>query len=204
MTAKDEVNHYFAEHPKSEPLFGLVCTRLKTKTFTFVTASGVFSIKKVDLGTRLLIETMILPENGCVLDIGCGYGAIGIAAAAFNPKLHVILTDVNRRAVLLARQNIQKNCVLNAEARHGTLYNPVENCVFNCILSNPPVSAGMKTVESIIRGAPAAMASKATFQMVVRSKIGKKTLPKVFEETFGNFTVLARESGYRVIMAEKK
>jgi 16S rRNA G1207 methylase RsmC len=62
----------------------------------------------------------------------------------------------------------------------------------------------MKTVEAIIRGAPAAMTCKATFQMVVRSKIGRKTLPKVFEETFGNFTVLARESGYRVIMAEKQ
>jgi len=204
MTTKDEADHYFAEHPKSEPLFGLVCTRLKNITFTFVTASGVFSTKKVDLGTRLLIETMVLPENGCALDLGCGYGAVGIAAAAFNPKLHVILTDVNRRAVLLARQNIEKNRVPNAEARHGTLYNPVGDCVFNCILSNPPVSAGMKTVEAIIRGAPAAMTCKATFQMVVRSKIGRKTLPKVFEETFGNFTVLARESGYRVIMAEKQ
>ena len=204
MTTKDEADHYFAEHPKSEPLFGLVCTRLKTKTFTFVTASGVFSIKKVDLGTRLLIENMILPEKGCVLDIGCGYGAVGIAAAAFNPKLHVILTDVNRRAVLLARQNIQKNRVPNAEAKHGALYNPVQDCTFNCILSNPPVSAGMKTVEAIIRGAPAVMCCKATFQMVVRSKIGRKTLPKVFEETFGNVTVVARESGYRVIMAEKQ
>jgi len=205
MTEKTKITeHYYAEHPKSEPKFGLVCTRLRNKTFEFVTASGVFSTKRIDPGTRLLIETMILPEKGYTLDIGCGYGAVGIAAAAFNPKLHVILTDVNRRAVLLARRNIKKNRLSNAEARHGALYSPVEEVVFNCILSNPPVSAGMKTVEAVIRGALVAMASKATFQMVVRSKIGRKTLPLVFEETFGNVGVLARESGYRVIMAEKQ
>jgi 16S rRNA G1207 methylase RsmC len=196
--------HYYAEQPHSEAKFGLIRTQLRGRPFEFVTAPSVFSIKRVDLGTHVLIEAMQLPEEGCVLDIGCGYGAIGIAAAKFNPNLHVVLTDVNRRAVLLARQNIQKNRVPNAEAKHGTLYNPVQNCAFNCILSNPPVSAGMKTVEAIIRGAPAVMAGKATFQMVVRSKIGRKTLPKVFEETFGNFAVLARESGYRVIMAEKQ
>lgn len=205
MTEKiKSTEHYYAERPKSELKFGLVCTRLKDKTFEFVTASSVFSTKRIDPGTRLLIETMILPEKGCALDIGCGYGAVGIVAAASNPKLHVILTDVNRRAVLLARQNIERNRVPNAEARHGTLYNPIEDYAFNCILSNPPVSAGMKTVEDIIRGAPAAMACKATFQMVVRSKIGRKTLPLVFEETFGNFAVLSRESGYRVLFAEKQ
>jgi 16S rRNA G1207 methylase RsmC len=62
----------------------------------------------------------------------------------------------------------------------------------------------MKTVEDLIRGAPAVMACKATFQMVVRSKIGRKTLPSVFNEAFGNFEVLAIESGYRVLMAEKQ
>jgi 16S rRNA (guanine1207-N2)-methyltransferase len=66
----------------------------------------------VDLGTRLLIEAMILPETGYVLDMGCGYGAVGIAAAKFNPKLHVIMVDVNERAVRLARRNIEdKPCL---------------------------------------------------------------------------------------------
>ena len=205
MTEKNRIpEHYFAETPKSKAKFGLVSTYLRGKPFEFITGSSVFSIKRVDLGTRILIESMILPEKGCVLDVGCGYGAVGIAAAAFNRKLHVVLTDVNRRAALLARQNADRNKVSNVEVKHGDLYEPVRALIFNCVLSNPPVSAGMKTVEALIRGAPAVMACKATFQMVVRSKIGRKTLPTVFNEAFGNFDVLSIESGYRVLKAEKQ
>jgi 16S rRNA G1207 methylase RsmC len=197
-------DHYFAEQPKSEARFGLVRTCLRGKPFEFVTASSVFSIKRVDLGTRVLIEAMVLPESGCVLDVGCGYGAVGIAAAAFNSRLRVVMTDVNRRAVLLARQNAERNHVCNVEVKQGNLYARVQDFCFDCVMLNPPVSAGMQTVEELIRGAPAVMACGGTFQMVIRSKIGKKTLPQIFTETFGNCKVLAIESGYRVLMGEKK
>jgi len=196
--------HYFAELPTSEAKLGLVRTRLRGKPFEFLTASSVFSKKRVDLGTRLLIEAMVLPETGYVLDVGCGYGAVGIAAAASNSRLRVIMTDVNMRAVRLARKNIEINKVNNAEVRYGYFYEPIPELTFNCVLSNPPVSAGMETVKAIVRGAPRVMASKATFQMVIRSKIGGKTLPSVFNEAFGNSSILARESGYRVLMAEKQ
>jgi len=195
--------HYFAALPKSQARLGLIRTNLRGNSFEFLTASSVFSKKRVDLGTRLLIEVMTLPETGAVLDMGCGYGAVGIAAAASNPRLRVIMTDVNVRAVRLARQNAEKNKVSNAEVRCGYLYEPVKDSTFNCVLSNPPVSAGMETVKAIITQAPQVMADKATFQMVIRSKIGAKTLPLVFDETFGNCQVLARKSGYRVLMAEK-
>jgi 16S rRNA (guanine1207-N2)-methyltransferase len=113
------------------------------------------------------------------------------------------MTDVNMRAVRLAKQNIQINKVRNAEVRCGYLYEPVKDSTFNLVLSNPPVSAGMETVKAIITQAPQAMAAEATFQMVIRSKIGAKTLPHVFNEAFGNCQVLARKSGYRVLMAKK-
>jgi 16S rRNA G1207 methylase RsmC len=196
--------HYYAEQPHSEAKFGLIRTQLRGRPFEFVTASSVFSTKRVDLGTHVLIETMQLPEKGCVLDIGCGYGAIGIAAAKFNPNLHVVLTDVNRRAVLLARQNAERNHARNVEAHQGNLYQPVQNQCFDCILSNPPVSAGMETVLALIRGAPAFLSRGGTLQMVIRSKIGKKTLPNAFTEAFGNCGILAIESGYRVLMGEKQ
>jgi 16S rRNA (guanine1207-N2)-methyltransferase len=201
--SSDSAEHYFAENPKSQLRYGLVRTCLRGKPFEFTTASSVFSIKRVDLGTRVLIESMVLPEKGCVLDVGCGYGAVGIVAAKFNPKLHVVLSDVNHRAILLARKNAEKNRVFNVEVRQGSLFEPVKDFCFSVVLSNPPVSAGMKTVEAIIGGAPVVMEAKGSFQMVVRSKIGKKTLPDAFREAFGNVKVLAIESGYRVLMAEK-
>jgi 16S rRNA (guanine1207-N2)-methyltransferase len=196
------IEHYFAANPKSKPRYGLIRTYLRGKPFEFLTASGVFSKQRVDLGTRLLIESMLLPKKGCALDMGCGYGAVGIAAAAFNPRLYVILVDVNSRAVWLAKRNAEKN-VSNAEVRRGCLYEPVEDFIFDCVLSNPPVSAGLETVKEIIVQAPSHMARKGVFQMVVKSKVGGKRLRTIFEEAFGNVEVLARESGYRVLLSRR-
>jgi len=201
---KEGINHYFAAHPKSKPKFGMIHTYLRGRLFKFLTASGVFSKRRVDLGTRLLIESMILPEEGCVLDVGCGYGVVGIAAAVFNPNLRVVMVDVNDRAVRLARQNIEINGVCNAVVKHGYLYEPVKGLSFDCVLSNPPMSAGMETVKAIIGGAPEHMTSKALFQMVVKSKIGGKRLYVFLKDVFGNADVLARKSGYRVLISEKR
>lgn len=205
MIKKNEnLNHYSAERPKSRMKLGIIHTYLCGKPFKFLTASGVFSKKRVDLGTRLLVESMILPKGGCVLDVGCGYGAVGIAAAAFNPNLRVFMVDVNQRAVILAMRNAEINNVQNVVVKQGHLYDPVRGFTFNCVLSNPPVSAGMEIVKEIIMRAPENMASKAFFQMVVKSKIGGKRLCVILEEAFGNFDVLARKSGYRVLISEKQ
>jgi 16S rRNA (guanine1207-N2)-methyltransferase len=197
---KKRTDHYFIASPTSEEKYGLIRTCLRGRDFGFLTSASVFSKKRVDLGTRLLVESMLLPESGMVLDIGCGYGAVGVAAATFNPMSRVIMTDVNIRAVGLAKKNLELNKVANAEARYGFLYEPVENLFFDCILSNPPVSAGMQIVKAIVKKAPKVMVDKAIFEMVIRSKIGAKVLPAVFLDTFGNCSVLARESGYRVLL----
>ena len=198
-----DLEHYFVEHPKSKATFGIVQASLRGKHFEFLTSSGVFSKEKIDLGTRLLIECMILPKKGHVLDLGCGYGAVGISAAAFNPDLRVVMVDVNYRAAWLARQNVQRNCIFNAEVKRGNMFQPLEGYVFDCVLSNPPVSAGMDVVRAMIDGAPEYMTKKATFQMVIRSKVAGKRFCSFFEEAFGNVEVLARESGYRVLISKK-
>jgi 16S rRNA G1207 methylase RsmC len=200
---RESVNHYFAEHPRSKPKTRVVEAILRGKPFKFITASGVFSKKRIDLGTRVLIDSMLLPDEGLVLDLGCGYGAVGIVAAALNPKLRVIMVDVNERAVQLAKRNIQLNNIRNVEVRKGNLYEPVKGFAFDTILSNPPVSAGMENVKAIIAEAPKHMANKANLQMVVRSKICGKRLRAFFEESFGNVRVLAIKSGYRVLIVEK-
>jgi 16S rRNA (guanine1207-N2)-methyltransferase len=194
--------HYFSSAPKCDDRFGIVRANLRGRNFEFLTSSSVFSKKRVDLGTHVLIDAMVLPKKGYVLDIGCGYGAVGLAAAASNPNLWVVMTDVNMRAVRLAKQNLEANRISNAEVRYGYLYEPVEQMRFDCILSNPPVSAGMDMVKAIIAGASKALLPGGSFQMVIRSKIGAKALPEAFCSAFGNCTVLARESGYRVLQGK--
>ena len=193
----------FSSNPKSRNKTCLISTILRNRKFEFLTSSSVFSKKRVDKGTRLLIENMVLPDEGVLLDLGCGYGAIGIVAASINPKLKVILIDVNSRAIYLTRLNLRKNRIVNAQARRGYLYEPVKDEIFNCILLNPPVSAGMNLVKKMISEAPKIMAPKSSFQMVIRSKIGEKTIPQTFIQTFGNCRIVSRSSGYRVLLGEK-
>jgi len=200
----DKTEHYFAQHPKSKARFGFLRACLRGRSFEFLTASGVFSHRRIDLGTRLLAESVLLPSEGCVLDMGCGYGAVGIVAAMFNPRLHVVLVDVNARAVWLARQNAERNDLRNIEVRCGNLYEPVEDLVFDCVFSNPPVSAGMETVKEIICGAPKHLSNKGLFEMVIRSKVAGKRFTALFNEAFGNCEVFARRSGYRVLLSRKE
>jgi 16S rRNA G1207 methylase RsmC len=195
-------DHYFSSSPKSEASYGLIRTKFFNKNFEFITASSVFSKHRIDTGTQLLIESMVLPEKGSILDIGCGYGAVGIVAAKLGAKLQVYMTDVNTRAINLTKKNIEKNKIANAKAQCGHLYEPVKNLKFNCILSNPPVSAGMEIVKAIITEAPNVMHKDATFEMVIRSKIGAKMFPELFTNTFGNCTIIARESGFRVLLGK--
>ncbi|MGQ9565688.1 MAG: class I SAM-dependent methyltransferase [Candidatus Bathyarchaeales archaeon] len=199
---KAEANHYFSRRPTSKPHFGLIRAHLRGGFFEFLTASGVFSKTRIDLGTRLLIESMIFPKKGCVLDLGCGYGAVGIVAAKLNPQAHIIMVDVNERAMRLAKKNAKINGVTNVEFKRGFLYEPVSNLRFEAILTNPPVSAGMKIIRPMIEQAPQYMTKNGTFQMVVRSKIGGKPLMQKMIDTFGNVEILARQSGYRVLISK--
>ena len=197
--------HYYTERPSSLPRKGLLSSILRGYKFTFLTASGVFSSRRIDTGTKFLIESMILPDEGSALDIGCGYGPIGITAAKLRPRLRVWMTDVNRRAVALTRKNSLRNGVENVQVMYGSLYEPVESLIFDVVLTNPPISAGIgRVVEPIIVGAFEHLGYGGSLQLVVRSNKSGKTLSAIMEKMFGNFEVIARRSGYRVLMAERR
>ena len=197
------MEHYYAERPSSKLRLGLIRCRLRGVEFEFITASGVFSRKRIDPGTRLLIESMELPERGRALDIGCGYGPIGIAAAKFRPKLQVWMVDVNERAVTLARENARRNGVRNVRILQGHLYEPLKGRRFDVILSNPPFSAGFKrVVKPLVEEAKRHLKMGGSIQLVVRWAKGGKALASLLEQQYGGYTVLAKGGGYRVLKSE--
>ena len=170
-------------------------------TLEFYVAPGVFSTEGIDEGTRLLLETARVPEEGTVLDMGCGYGAIGIALAKRHPGLRVVMVDVNPLAVDLARRNARLNQVEDrVEVLHGNLYEPLEGRVFDAILSNPPLAAGMETVLGIIRGAPGHLAPGGTLWLVMRKGAAKalEEMKKLFPEA----RIARRKKGYTILMAK--
>ena len=196
--------HYYSKRPTSPLRLGLLRCRLRGHDFEFLTASGVFSHKRVDAGTRLLIESMRLPDTGEALDLGCGYGPIGIAAAKLKPRLRVWMTDVNQRAVALAEENARRNKVENVWLLAGSLYEPVGGRSFDVILANPPITAGIrKVVEPLIEGSTKHLKPGGSLQMVVRTTKGGRSLTTLLERYYGGFELVARRGGYRVLKAEQ-
>jgi 16S rRNA (guanine1207-N2)-methyltransferase len=198
-------SHYFSSEPGSRLEKGIIETYLRGRRYRFLTATGVFSHKRIDNGTRLLVESMWLPSEGGLLDMGCGIGVIGIVAAVTEPGLRVTLTDVNSRATMLAGENVRRMGLGNVEVLTGDLYGPVGGRVFSTIVSNPPISAGMrKVVEPLVSGAVDHLEVGGLLQLVVQSNTGGRTLAGFLDRYFGGHEVVSRGSGYRVLSARRQ
>lgn len=193
--------HYYKSRTRSRGR-RLISDFLRGVTVEFYVSPQVFSSSEIDTGTRLLIENAIVPEQGRVLDLGCGYGAIGITLAKAYPRLHIVMVDINTLAVELAKQNARLNRVEDrVTVLHGDLYEPVKNMVFDLIISNPPLAAGMDTIEKIIREAPDYLKRGGTLQLVMRK--GEKKALQIMEEVFTTAKILLRKKGYTILYAQK-
>jgi 16S rRNA (guanine1207-N2)-methyltransferase len=198
-------SHYFSSKPSSKEERGKIETVLRGRNISLITSTGVFSAKRVDNGTRVLVENMVIPVEGDFLDLGCGIGVVGIMAAIENPDLIVHLSDVNPRAVKLTRLNVKRLGLENCRVYEGSLYEPLEELLFDIIVSNPPVSAGMhKVVYSMVSGAYDWLVEGGLLQMVIQSNKGGRMLAGFFDEVFGAHEVSAIKSGYRVLTSVKR
>jgi 16S rRNA (guanine1207-N2)-methyltransferase len=195
--------HYFTRKPQSEHEERIIRETLRGREFTFVTDAGVFSRGGVDFGTRLLIETMDIPPAARVLDVGCGYGPIGIVAAALAPSGRVTMIDVNARAVELARRNAQLNRIGNAEVMESDLFANVPAETYDVILTNPPIRAGKQTVHQIFEQAAHFLAPGGRLWIVIRKQQGAPSAFAKLEQLFGSVREMAKAKGYRVYRAEK-
>ena len=189
-------DHYFSDAPSSKIKLYTIKTNLRNQNFEFSTSSGIFSPKNIDKGTRLLIDTMQLPDEGNILDLGTGYGAIGIVVASIALNCQVYMIDRNERAIWLAKENIKKNAIVNAEARVGGL-EAVKNLKFSSILSNPPLAIGYENLNSLFSSIPEYFDKKCTLQMVLR-KTHQKVI-SMMENIFTNVNVLKKKSGYLIL-----
>lgn len=198
-------DHYFSKKPHSRDERGKIITYLRGRRFSFITSGGVFSSKRVDTGTRVLVENMLIPKEGTFLDLGCGIGVIGIVAASLEPDLRVYLSDINRRAVQLTGINVERLGLENCEVYEGDLYGSLDGLVFDSIVSNPPISAGMHdVVYPMVSGAYDRLVDGGRLQMVIQSNKGGNLLESFFLDVFDTCDVLAKQSGYRVFTAVKR
>jgi len=197
-------DHYYTDVPSSAPRPRMIEAVLRGRTFRFETDAGMFSNRGVDFGTRLLIEAMDIPAGADVLDVGCGYGPIGIVAAALAPDGFVTMIDRNLRAVELARRNAERLGLKNVRVLAGNLFEPLApGETFDVVLTNPPIRAGKDVVHGIFEGAFARLRPGGSLWVVIQKKQGAPSAQAKLESLFGGVEVADRDGGYRVLRAVK-
>ena len=196
--------HYYTAKPTSQLRPKEFSTVIFTHRMTFVTGSGVFSIGKLDLGTKLLINSAEIKneEDFDVLDLGCGYGAVGIALKKEYPNINMVCTDINIRAVNLTRENADKNKV-KIKSFTSDIYKKMRELKFDAILVNLPQNAGKEICFKMIEDAVGFLKPNGTLQAVSRHQKGGKSYEKKMIEVFGNCEYLGKGSGYRVYCSRK-
>jgi len=190
--------HYYTAQPSSLRQPVIYEDTLRGHPLRFWTDHGVFSRGHTDPGSEELIDAMDLTGARRILDLGCGYGVIGITAAKLAPQATIVMTDPNERAAELARQNMETNGVRNAEVRLGEGYAPVAGEQFDVILTNPPIRAGNAVVFALIADAPAYLTADGRFYLVARTKQGAKSFAQEMEHHFAVVAQVGQGSGYRV------
>lgn len=198
-------NHYYSQKPDTAHDFEEWYFELKGKQFHFVTDSGVFSRDTVDYGSRVLIDAFEwdeLPE-GAILDLGCGYGPIGLSLAYASGRL-VEMVDVNERAVELAQRNATRNHIETVDIHTSYIYETLHHEKYAAILSNPPIRAGKQVVHEILTEAYPRLHMGGTLTIVIQKKQGAPSAQKKMEDTFGNATIIKKDKGYYIIQSVKE
>jgi 16S rRNA (guanine1207-N2)-methyltransferase len=196
--------HYFSQKPQSKSSPRTWNYKLRGKNYVFSSDVGVFSKNEVDFGTRLLIETFTPPKiAGDILDLGCGYGPIGMAIANELPERTIVMADVNERALSLAKSNTQQNEIHNVEIVVSDQFSNIDNRMFAAILTNPPIRAGKKVVHGMFEGSAKRLHKNGEFWVVIQKKQGAPSAIEKLEALFGNCETVERSKGYYILRAIK-
>lgn len=197
----DFLEHYFTNNADLKSEIRTISYHYQSKSFEFFSDNGVFSKDKIDYGSRLLVETILKQEkrnNLSILDIGCGYGFMGIVVASILNS-EVTMCDVNKRALHLAERNMSKNKI------RGTtiLSNAYENIIdqYDIIITNPPIRAGKEVVLDIVINAKNHLKEKGSLWFVVRKDQGAKSIIKEVLK-YGTCEIVEKSKGFYIMRAE--
>lgn len=178
---------------------------IRDTVLTLTTSTGVFSKKGIDFGSRLLIETFEPPNiQGDFLDLGCGYGPIGLTLAKVFHDRHIRMVDVNERAVTLAQQNATENNIGNVTIQQSDGFSTIESKLFAAIITNPPIRAGKKVIYPFFEKGYTQLKAGGSLWIVVQKKQGAPSMITFLETIFPEVQVRAKKKGYYILEAIKK
>ena len=192
-------DQYYTADPTSESRPVPCAFPYRGYGLNFMTDAGVFSKGELDVGSRLLLDA--LPAfSGDVLDIGCGWGAIGVAVAKANKNARVTMVDVNRRALELCRQNCERNGV-TAEVIESDGMSAVMGRTFDAIVTNPPIRAGKQVIYKMFADAAVSLNADGALYLVIRKQQGAESCVKYLKTLFNEVEKLDKSAGFWVLKA---
>lgn len=187
---------YYAENPDAAHDIHELRVDLLGEKMTFLTDAGVFSKKMVDFGSQLLLKCLEVNQGETVLDVGCGYGPLGLSLAkAYG--VQATMVDINNRALNLARQNAERNKV-EATIFQSNIYEQVKGN-FEHVISNPPIRAGKQVVHEIIEKSKDFLEAGGDLTIVIQKKQGAPSAKSKMEEVFGNCEIVKKDKGYYIL-----
>lgn len=190
------MRHYFTNDDQLKSHIKTHHVSFENKSFHFQTDHGVFSIKGLDFGSRLLLETVNQVKFNKVLDLGCGYGPIGIILKHFHQEAEVDMVDINQRALELSKENAKTNHVL-ASVYESDGFNKV-NGTFDLIVTNPPIRAGKKVIYQFFKDAKDHLTPDGALYVVIQKKQGAPSAMAYCETIYSHVEVDCKKSGYIV------
>ena len=177
--------------------------RLRGHLLTFHSTWGLFNPRGVDDGSRLLIDYVEVGACDRILDIGCGYGPIGLTLALLSPQGEVHLVDRDFVAVEYARKNAALNQIDNCRIYLSNAFSHVPDIRFDTIVSNLPARAGNEMLSIILHGARQHLEPGGRFYVVFISGL-KPYVKRNFREIFGNYKKLKQSKTYTVALAVRE
>lgn len=200
------MEQYFTKNPTTKDDIYKFKWNALGKEFIFNTSNSVFSKSAVDFGTMTMIESFVTNEKGfegSILDLGCGYGPVGVILAKSMSNVKITMLDINERAVKLSEMNAKENKV--AEKINVLQSNILENIEdkFDRILTNPPIRAGKETVYSFFDKAHENLNVGGKLYIVIQKKQGANSAIDKLNSLFGNCETIYKKAGYYILCCVK-
>lgn len=196
-------NQYFENNTNLKSQEHEIKYYFRGTTFSFIADNGVFSKNTIDFGSSLLLKEIVINAKvEKILDVGCGYGPIGLTIAKFNPNSYVDMIDVNYRAIDLAIKNANLNKINNVKIFESNIYANI-NSSYDLIVTNPPIRAGKKVVHEILLDGYNYLNNGGSLWCVIQKKQGAESAIRALQSKYQEVIVHSKEKLYYIIEAKK-